>query len=120
MTTATDQIGNRPDVLQPDTLVEMESDLVINGHGHAHGWARNSAGKLAHSGGTSIGRAYVAKWPTGYVSGNGVNLSDITVAVLVNSGGEYSPSTIAGPIAEVVGDTYIPSSYDVYDSWRGR
>ncbi len=117
---ATDQLVNRTDVLNPNTLDEMESDEISNGHTQAHGWALNGAGKLSHSGGTSVGRAYIAKWPNGYVSGNGVDLSDVTVAVLVNSGGDYSPSSIAGPIAEVVGDTYIPSSYDVYDSWRGR
>ena len=85
---ATDQDPMRPDILLPSTLDVMESAPFPASTGRAHGWALETKGKLSHGGSTGGGRAFIAKFPDGYISNNGTNLSDIFVAVAINTNGD--------------------------------
>ncbi|HSO00335.1 MAG TPA: serine hydrolase domain-containing protein, partial [Candidatus Nanopelagicales bacterium] len=114
---ATDGNANHPDILSPATLALMESRPYPTASGYAHGWARNSKGKLSHSGGLGGGTTYIAKYPTNYINGSS---APITVAICTNvsisdeRGGSGPLATLAGDIAVVVNDATINAGYDRY------
>ncbi|WP_438028273.1 serine hydrolase [Sorangium sp. So ce233] len=114
---ATDGNPNHPDILSPATLALMESRPYPGASSFAHGWDRNSAGKLAHSGRLDGGTTYIAKYPTNYINGSS---APITVAICTNvsisdaRGGSGPLATLAGDIAVVVNDATIDAGYDLY------
>ena len=82
---------------------------------HALGWDRNSNGKLAHGGTTSSSKAYIAKFPDGYVGDDGTDLSNVFVAIATNTGGSgIDVRTIANDIAHVAGQVWINPGYDLH------
>ena len=112
---ATDQDPGRPDILLPTTLSEMESAPFPSSTDRAHGWGRTNQGKLSHNGSTGGGRAYIAKFPDGYTAGDGTDLSNVFVAIAINTnGGDISLGGLADDIVLVTGSNWISSHYDLY------
>ncbi|MCG8455170.1 MAG: beta-lactamase family protein, partial [Holophagales bacterium] len=112
---ATDRMTNHPDVLLPETLDEMESSWFTPVTYHALGWNRNSSGKLAHSGSVNSGKAYITKFPDGYIANDGTDLSNVFVAVATNTGGSgIDVKSIASDIALAAGSTWISPVFDLH------
>ncbi len=112
---ATDQDPGRPDVLLPSTLDEMESTPFPAATSRAHGWKVLSGGRLSHSGSTGGGRAYMVKHPNGYTAGDGTDLSDIFVAVALNTGGDgIDIGALLDEVALITGSNFVSSYYDIY------
>jgi len=81
----------------------------------ALGWDRTSLGKLSHGGSTGGGRAFIVKFPDGYISANGTDLSNVFVAVATNTGGGgIDVESITSDIALAAGSTWIHWLYDLY------
>lgn len=114
---ATDRNANHPDILSAATLDLMESRPYPAASSFAHGWDRNSLGKLSHSGRLDGGTSYIAKYPAEYIGGDS---EEITVAVCTNisisdaRGGSGALSTLAGEIAVVLDEAVIPAGFDLY------
>ena len=114
---ATDRNPNHPDVLSEQTLDLMESRPYPGISSRAHGWDRNSSGKLSHSGRLGGGTTYIAKYPEDYIGGDS---DPITVAVCTNisiadaRGGSSSLKKLAGDIAVATDRAIINLGYDLY------
>ena len=112
----TDQNPTHPDVLLGPTLDLMES-RPYPWADRAHGWDKTDQGKLMHSGATSGGNAYIAKYPVGYFS---LGSDEVTVAVLTNvdiddeHGGTDALVELAGSIAVAADRASIGAGYDLY------
>ena len=82
-----------------------------------------SKGKLEHGGSIEGGRAYVAVFPTGYVSNSGVDLSDIHVAIASNTNGlkdgiSSRMESLASTIALETGMANLPEFVDYWpEAW---
>jgi CubicO group peptidase (beta-lactamase class C family) len=116
---ATDRNPNHPDILSEQTLDFMESRPYPGISSYAHGWDRNSSGKLAHSGRLGGGTTYIAKYPEDY-SGIGNDSDPITVAVCTNisisdaRGASSSLRKLADDIAVATDRATIDLGYDLY------
>lgn len=119
---ATDRLSSRPDVLKSATLAKMETQHVED---RGLGWrvGRSSgATKVAHDGSTGGGKAYVAKFLSGYRLESGVDVGDMNVAVCLNIGassddpkdGNVDFVALTNAVAEVVSTTWVPINYDIF------
>lgn len=117
---ATDQIANQSDILSPPILALMESLPYPQATSvGAHGWMREAGGKLWHNGSVGGGASYIAKFPPGYVSANGTNLSDVSVAICANIQNAGALKGIVDKVALAVGAASIPLHYDLFASIGG-
>lgn len=113
---ATDKLTNRSDVLKPTTIDLMESrPYPDTAPGRAHGWQYEAPkGKLWHNGSVGGGASFIVKFPPGYISANGTDLSHVTVAICVNIQNAGPLGGLADQIALAVGAANIPASYDLF------
>lgn len=114
---ATDRKSNHPDLMSSARLDVMESKPYPVYSQRAHGWSRDSQGKLAHNGGLGGGTTYAAKYPAGYLDPTS---REITVAICTNvsisdnRGGSDPLRRLANAVAAMVEEGVISGSYDLY------
>lgn len=84
---ATDKLKNHSDILNTNSLNVMESDPVPEVGSAAHGWMRESSGRLWHNGSIGYGSAYMQK------DTNGIN-----IAVCANT----ANAGVCGDIAQTI------------------
>lgn len=114
--TATDvDLPNNPTILDEQTLRVMEARPFPNIPGsHALGWRKTSKGKLEHNGATGDAAAHAAKFPRGYISSDGVDLSHINVTVCANTNvGSGRLESLANQVVLLVGRADIDPDYDL-------
>ncbi len=118
---ATDKLPNYPDILKPGTIDLMETKPFPSVSGsHAIGWAmqtKGSAKKLSHNGKLGGGTALIVKFTNGYKSTDGIDLSNINLAVCTN--GDVSTGALGDlldEIAKVIGKAGIPVGYDLFQT----
>jgi CubicO group peptidase (beta-lactamase class C family) len=77
------------------------------------GWGRSSKDALNHNGATGGGVSYVVMFPKGYVSRDGLSLSNIHVAITANTGGVSTGELkrLADKIALAIPVSGIPAGY---------
>ncbi len=115
MMCAGDKLRNRTDVLLPATADLMASrPYPAATTTRAHGWAITKSGKLWHNGSIGGGASYIARFPAGYVSAGGIDLSEVTVAVCVNIQNAGALSALVDSVALAVGAASLPRSYDLF------
>jgi hypothetical protein len=120
MMLGTDQRIKHSDILSPATLDLMESrPFPETASGRAHGWAIKcttncNSKKLAHDGRLDGGNSYIAKFAEGYIL-NKINVGNINIAVCSNIGTGHTNEfrVLVDRIAEKLGQTTIPLSYDL-------
>lgn len=115
---ATDRLPNQSDVLSPATLDLMESRPYPTGApSRAHGWQYEAPkGKLWHNGSIGGGASFIAKFPPGYISANGTDLSNVNVAICVNIQNAGALDSLVDQVALAVGAASIPVWYDLFAS----
>lgn len=119
MMVATDQLPNHKDVLKKSTIDLMETRPFQVSGSHAIGWGYSNGGKkLSHGGKIRGGRAVIVKFKKGYKL-NGIDLSDINVAICANINSVKGIYKLADEIAKVAGQANIPNSYDLLKNVPG-
>ena len=114
---ATDRDRLHPDILGSDSLLLMESRPYPGISSYAHGWNKDSNGKLAHNGRIGGGTAYLAKYPASYLA---PGVPEITVAVCTNvmisdtRGGSAPMTRLANDLAAVTAEAPLAGNYDGY------
>lgn len=118
---ATDKLANHSDILQPATINLMESRPYPNtAPSGAHGWRyEGPQGKLWHNGSVGGGASYIVKFPAGYTSANGTDLSNVNVAVCVNIQNANPLKGLVDTIAVTAGAASVPVWYDLFGGAYG-
>ena len=102
-------------MLQPATIDLMVSrPYPAATTTRAHGWAITDSGKLWHNGSIGGGASYIARFPPGYVSAGGIDLSEVNVAVCVNIQNAGALGSLVDSVALAVGVAFLPRSYDLF------
>jgi CubicO group peptidase (beta-lactamase class C family) len=114
---ATDvDLPNNNTILSEETLRLMETPpLPTITSSRALGWVRGSKGKLSHNGRTGNAAAFAAKFPRGYISNSGVDLSHVNVTVCANVDVSTRPlRDLADQVVLLVGQADIDPDYDLF------
>ncbi len=124
---ATDRLDNHPDLLAPATLELMESrPFASTASVRAHGWRVSCNGRMGSANGCTIralhhngkvegGSSWIVKFPQGYITPDGIDLSNINVAILQNISSSFDPlRDLAVEIAKNTAAANISGNYDLY------